>query len=403
MKKFPLRNPEAFLPRSGTDLNKWAVIACDQFTSQRDYWTNLENYVEKSPSTLNVIYPEVYLSEDMDERILNINKNMDNYKTLLEGVGEAYILIERTLNNKKVRLGLIGAVDVEAYDFRPTKPMIRATEQTILDRIPPRERIRKNALFELSHIMLLFDGKIADVTKDLQNMKDDFEVLYDFPLNMNGGHLKGYKINDTKLVEDKFKAFIENEENPLLFIVGDGNHSLATAKSHWNHIKVNLTAEERENHPARFALVEIVNIYDEGLDFEGIHRVLYDHDENFIKDLEKLLPKETKTWIYKKEFGKKDFYIPNDFAKAYEIIEGYIDEYLVKNKNAVVDYIHGDADLIEVLDKNPNAIGIRMPTISREQMFEIIKMNKVLPRKSFSMGEAVDKRYYLETKIIKLI
>lgn len=401
MQKFPLRNPEVFLPDKSIDLNKWAVIACDQFTSQKDYWVKLEAYVNDNPSTLNVIYPEVYLNENMDKRITRINQNMEDYKNLLEGVGDAYILLERTLNNKKVRLGLIGAVDVEAYDFKLTKPLIRATEQTIIERIPPREKIRTNALFELSHIMLLFDGKIKNITKDLQNMKADFEVLYDFPLNMNGGHLRGYKISDTKLVEDKFKELITTDKDPLLFIVGDGNHSLATAKSHWDHIKVNLTEKEKENHPARFALVEIVNIYDEGLDFEGIHRVVYNHDENFLKDLEKLLPQEEETWVYKKAFGKKAFYIPKNRALAYEIIEGYIDEYILKHKNAIVDYIHGDDDLIEVLDKNPDAIGIRMPTISREQMFEIIQANKVLPRKSFSMGEAIDKRYYLETKMIK--
>jgi uncharacterized protein (DUF1015 family) len=403
-KGYPIVCPEIYLPKKEVDLTKWAVVACDQFTSKPSYWRNLKDQIGDAPSTLNLILPEVYLEDQMDDRIQKINQTMCDYhsKGILEKLEDSLILIERTTEKSQRRLGLMVAVDLEAYDYEEgTKPLIRTTEKTIIERIPPRVKIRKDAPLELSHVMLLVDDDRKRIIENLYHKRNEFPLLYDFELNMKGGHIKGYQIKDVDGVIGEFLSLIEGEEDPVLFIAGDGNHSLATAKAHWENLKHTLSEEELINHPAQYALVEIVNIYDKGLDFEGIHRMMFPVDEKFYDELQKSITAEKETWVYMQGIGKKVLYIPENDAVAYEEIQAFLDDYRINHPHVKIDYIHGDDDLIEASETHPNGFGIKMPTIERKEMFNYIKTGKVLPRKSFSMGCATAKRYYLESRIIK--
>ncbi len=402
-KNHPIKVPNVLLPKAGINLNKWAVIACDQYTSQPAYWNELKDYVEGSPSTYQLILPEVYLESITPTMINKINTNMKDYldKGLLKPVGEAMILVERIMKDQTKRLGLMITVDLEAYDYKEgSKPLIRTTEKTIIERIPPRVQIREKALFELSHVMLLVDDVKRSIIEQLYKTRSQYPVLYDFPLNMDGGHIKAYKITDCDPVLAKFNDLIKGQRDPMMFVAGDGNHSLATAKAHWVELKKNLTDSEIKDHPARFSLVEVVNIYDEGLHFEGIHRVIFNAKQDFLVGLFHAVDREVETWIYEKQAGESKFFIPGNSALAYEQIQHYIDTYMDKNPETTIDYIHGEKDLREICDKNPNSIGIKMPCIQREALFPYIKKGKVLPRKSFSMGSADSKRYYLECNLI---
>jgi uncharacterized protein (DUF1015 family) len=218
---------------------------------------------------------------------------------------------------------------------------------------------------------------------------------------MKGGHIKGYQIKDVDDVINQFMSLIEGESDPVLFIAGDGNHSLATAKAHWENLKHTLTPEELKDHPAQYALVEIVNIYDPGLEFEGIHRVLFPVYDQFFQTLQASITPDKETCVYIQGIGKKTLMIPENDAVAYEQIQAFLDDYLKKHQHVKIDYIHGDDDLIEISETHKHAFGIKMPTIERKDMFNYIKTGKVLPRKSFSMGCATAKRYYLESRMIK--
>lgn len=402
-KKQTIGIPNLLLPKKTVDYSKWAVVACDQFTSQPHYWKELASYIGDAPSANNIILPEVYLETMNEDMIHSINRNMIQYINdgILEDIGPTLLLIERTTSLSNKRIGLMLTIDLEDYDYKEgTKPLIRTTEKTIISRIPPREKIRENAPLELSHIMLLMDDNKLNIIEKLYEKRSSFEKLYDFPLNMLGGHLRGYKVSQESEVIESFYQLIDDPENPILFVAGDGNHSLATAKSHWEHLKKTLKKEELDNHPARYALVEIVNIYDQGLHFEGIHRVLFNVSNSFLNDLFHIVDKEEETWVYTKENGKTPFYIPKSTAEAYEQIQTFIDKYIQTHPEVSIDYIHGDQELIEVCDQHINSIGICMPRLQKEDLFPFIKIGKILPRKSFSMGEATSKRYYLESRYI---
>lgn len=400
----PIHVPEIFLPIPSINFNKWSVVACDQFTSQPLYWEELKEYVTGSPSTYHLIYPEVYLENMKDSAIDLINHTMLDYveNNYFKSIGHTFVLVERTTILNKIRLGLIISVDLETYNYEEgSKPLIRTTEKTIIERIPPRVRIRKNALFELSHVMLLVDDPKKEIIESLYKKKDELEIVYDFELNMHGGHIRGYKIDDVESIMYQFYDLIKDDEEPVLFVVGDGNHSLATAKAHWEELKLTLSEEEKEVHPARYSMVEVVNIYDQGLSFEGIHRILFNVEDDFLIGLFHAVDKEEETWIYKNDTEKVPFYIPNNAPLAYEQIQTYIDDYMSKHPKVTIDYIHGDDELIEICKKHPHSIGIKMPCIQRDALFPFIKLGKVLPRKSFSMGCATAKRYYLEVHYIK--
>lgn len=395
--------PHILLPRLGIDLHKFAVIACDQFTSQVSYWQQLEKLVGDNPSSLRLIFPEAYLPiVDHSAYIDKINRNIDSYlhEGILSDIGEGFILVERTTPYHQRRLGLMIAIDLEAYSYdKGTHAPIRASEATIVDRIPPRLKIRENAAIELPHVLVLFDDPSKSLMKSIYEQKDRYPLVYDFDLNQNGGHLKGYFIAKTDAIIASFEKLMDKSN--LMFIVGDGNHSLATAKAHWDKIKGGLNQEKLKSHPARYSLVEAMNIYDEGLEFEAIHRVIINPDHDFIEGLKRVQGVIGEGFFYSKEYGKRPLMLPKNSPQAYREIQDYIDSYLLSHKGAAVDYIHGVTDLIKVADEHPGSVALAMPSLTKEDIFAYLAKGEVLPRKCFSMGHAAEKRYYLESKLIK--
>lgn len=393
-----------YLPNKKVNMSKYAVIACDQYTSNLEYWDSLKEYVKDEVSTFHMIYPEAYLeTTDKPSYINNINKNINRYlaNNDLVDIGECFILTERVTSYGVKRLGLILSIDLEDYSFvKGTKSLIRASEATIVERIPPRLQIRKDAPIELPHILLLFDDKDRNIVEPLYRNRDSLEKLYDFELNKDGGHIRGYKITNTYDVISKFDELYKKNNNGLLFIVGDGNHSLATAKAHWDLIKENLSIEERETHPARFALVEANNLYDEGINFEPIHRVLFNADDNFLNELRKVTDGDFVSFTYSKSRGKEELRMNKSAPQAYKTIQEFLDKYLKEHKEVKIDFIHDEEELLSICDKNDKAIAIAMPALTKDDLFDYIASDLVLPRKSFSMGHANEKRYYLEAKKI---
>lgn len=384
------------------DFRKWSVVACDQYTSQPEYWERAAEFVGGAPSTLNLVYPEAFLSEG-DARIDKINRTMRSYlkNGLFKEYKDCFIYVERTLSGGRVRKGIVGAIDLDEYDFnKGSKSRIRATEGTVLERIPPRVKIRQDAPLELPHVLLLADDKDCTLIEGAQKG----EKLYDFELMENGGHLAGYLVQGEsadKLLE-RIEKFAANSADGLVFAVGDGNHSLATAKTCWENIKQNLTEEEKKVHPARFCLVEIENIHDEVLEFEPIHRVVFGVDEkSFLENLcEKLKCSEKNDGgqhiVAVKNGEKTDYYIGNPTSPlAVGTLQKYLDDI-----HAQVDYIHG-ADVVEELSKNEGSIGFLLPKPEKSALFETVIKDGALPRKTFSMGEANEKRFYMEAKKIK--
>ena len=400
-----IKAPHILLPKKGVDMNAWAVIACDQFTSNMEYWDDVEKLVGDKPSTLRMMFPEAYLGKVDDVAFIsNVNKTIQSYLDthILEDQGECFILVDRKTSVVDRRLGLVISIDLEDYTYeKGVKSLIRASEATIVERIPPRLKIRENAPVELPHILFLFDDKKRQIIEKLWENRGYFEKVYDFELNKDGGHITGYKITNTKPVIEQFENLLKENNNGLLFIVGDGNHSLATAKAHWDKIKVNLSEEERKTHPARYALVEALNIYDEGLIFEPIHRVIFNAGEEFLPGLRKALNGEYVSCSYSKEKGKEKLMMPKVGPEAYEIVQKYVDGYLKEHKDASVDYIHDEDEVINIANKNPGSVGVIMPALTKGDIFDYIAKDKVLPRKAFSMGHATEKRYYLESQRIK--
>ncbi len=395
-----LLNKADILVPKNADLNKWSVVACDQYTSEKDYWDRVTENVGESPSTLKLVYPEAYLSEG-DKRIEKINAEMKKY--LEEGVfselKSCLIYTERTLSGGRIRKGIIGAVDLEEYDFsKGSKSRIRATEGTVAERIPPRVKIRENAPLELPHVIILInDDKEAIIPKNPTGKK-----LYDFELMENGGHLSGYLLSDedSDLILKKIDEYAKEAKDNLAFAVGDGNHSLATAKTCWENIKKGLSDEEKKNHPARYCLAEIENIYDEALEFEPIHRVLFDVEpEEVISELKKFYKDggekgHKMTFVY----GDTECEISVD-KEASKLAVGAIQRF-IDEKGYEVDYIHGE-DTVYELSKPEKRLGIILPKPSKSDLFETVINDGALPRKTFSMGEANEKRFYFEAKKIQ--
>lgn len=395
--------PHILLPRKGTDMSAYAVIACDQFTSQVEYWNDLKDMIGDKLSTFHMIYPEAYLeSTNQSEYIQKINQTINSYlkDNLLVDMGECFVLVERVTAYGVRRLGLVISIDLEEYSYERGVPCsIKASEATIVERIPPRLKIRKDAPIELPHTLLLFDDKEKSNIEQLYAMRKELDLLYDFELNQNGGHIRGYLVKDTDSVIQKFNDIYKKNNNGLMFIVGDGNHSLATAKAHWENIKKNLSKEEQENHPARFALVEANNVYDDGIIFEPIHRILFNAGD-FQKELDALDGNGQLAYAYSKKEGKKAIKTTKSAAETYQIIQKLIDENLKKHPEMKVDFIHDESSVLEIADKNPDSLAIVMPALGKSDIFEFVAKDMVLPRKSFSMGHASEKRYYLEAKKI---
>ena len=397
--------PHILLPKPGTDMSLYAVIACDQFTSQIEYWNELKSGIGDKLSTFHMIYPEAYLENtNQEEYIKNINNNINRYlkDNQLVDMGECFILVERVTDYGVKRLGLVLSIDLEEYSYKRGVPCsIKASEATIEERIPPRLKIRKDAAIELPHTLLLFDDKERTIIEHLYAHRENLKCVYDFDLNQRGGHIKGYLVKNTKQVIDQFNKLYEKNNNGLMFVVGDGNHSLATAKAHWENVKHSLSEEERQNHPARFALVEANNIYDEGIIFEPIHRVLFNCPDDFVDGLVNVCDGPEKgCYVYSKKLGKKPLKTPKNAAETYQIVQKYIDEYLKNHPETKVDFIHDESSLIDIAKKNDDSVAIVMPALGKSDIFEFVSKDMVLPRKSFSMGHASEKRYYLEAKKI---
>lgn len=407
--KVSLFPTDLLLPKD-IDMSKWSVVACDQYTSQPEYWEDVKNIISDSASTFNLVLPEIYLNGDnVDEKIKRINDNMQKYVD--EGVFEeckaSLLYIERTLNNGKMRKGIVGAIDLENYKFEPgNNAMIRATEGTVLERIPPRVKVRENACLELPHVMLLIDD--ADDIVFGSIVSDNLEKVYDFDLMKDSGHLRGWKIDNCEIIADKLiELYDKNYEhnNTMLYAVGDGNHSLATAKACWENIKK--SGADVENHPARYALVEIENIHDNALDFEPIHRILFNCDaDNLLKELDEYcgiteVENKNAQQISSVVRGKvTKLYIKNSTSNlAVGTLQNFLDKYIESN-NCTIDYIHGD-DVVVKLSEQENSIGFLLPSMEKSDLFKTIITDGILPRKTFSMGEACDKRFYVEARKIK--
>ena len=427
LSKFGLHSADILLPKKGIDLEKWAVVACDQYTSQPEYWEKLDSEVGSDPSCLRIIYPEVYLeSGDKNKIIDDINSTMRNYinQGIFEEYKDSFILVERTTESG-TRYGLMAALDLDCYDYsKDSRTLIRATEGTILSRIPPRKEIRKNAELEIPHIMVLISDKHRAIIEKLKDKKDKLEKIYDTDLNMDGGHIIGYLVNkaeDKKIIEDGFACLYDelDKSNPLLFAMGDGNHSLATAKSCWEDLKQGLSEEERQNNPARFALVELENIFDEGLMFEPIHRVFFSLSrDSFDTLLKKTCSGFTITKLSSKDEihdainqpGQHFALIDKDGIHAYTVEGGekaiaagtlqLIIDNMLDEKLGEVDYIHGEDVTIDLGSKDGN-IGIILPDISKDTFFSDMLKDGAYPRKTFSIGHANEKRYYMEARKIK--
>lgn len=391
-----IKIPQILLPKDA-DMRLWSVNACDQFTSDKKYWEELDGLVGANPSALRLIFPEIYLKDNPEKRIADINAKMREYLGggVFKTVEGGFILVERTTQSG-TRTGIVLAIDLEDYDFKAgSKALIRSTEATILERIPPRVKIRENAPLELPHIMLLYDDPANAVLGAVKRG----EKLYDFEMNMGGGHVVGTFVKNAEEVTDAFYALADGDKygngEKLLFAVGDGNHSLATAKTCWENIKKTLSPEEAENHPARFALVEAVNIYDPALTFEPIHRLVKtDAAEKFVRG-------------YKPKGGKKAYIavdgkvteapFSDDVPQGIRELDGYISEFLKEN-GGEVDYIHGEEELKKF---SAQGVGVILPAIEKSDFFHLIVTGGNLPRKTFSMGEGNEKRYYIEAKLIK--
>jgi hypothetical protein len=428
--------PEIYLPAPGIDYASWAVVACDQYSSEREYWEEVAQSVGAKPSTLNLIFPECYLEdEDKADRVRRIRAAMDEYlrRDVLARQEPGFILVERhTPFEKSSRKGLVMAVDLEAYQYgKGVTSKIRPTEGTIVERLPPRMDIRRGAALELPHIMLLIDDPERSVIEPLYAKASSLPKAYDFELMKGAGHIRGYKLSDEgslsaiaaaleKLADEKaYKAKYGNDK-PLLFAVGDGNHSLATAKAIWEETKqAQAGSPDIMSHPARYALVELVNIYDEGLPFHPIHRVLFKADGKAL--LAELAaagasfepmpfaaaigatdgyegPEHRYAYVSAQESGLIRFASPK--AKlATGTIQELLDAHLQKHAGCVIDYIHG-TDSLEALARKPGNLGLYLPPIDKGSFFGTIVRDGVMPRKTFSMGEAPEKRFYIESRKI---
>ncbi len=426
--------PKVMLPPKGTDFSKWAVVACDQFTSQPEYWQQARAYIGDAPSTLDLILPEAYLGNpDEPERIARIRKKMREYLDagILRELPEGFVLVRRSAAGN-TRTGLVLALDLDCYDYnKGSTTLIRATEGTIVSRIPPRLRIRSGAPVELPHILVLIDDPFRTVIEPLLAKADALQTLYDTDLMLGGGHITGWFVDDPKDIQgvlDALAALTDPESfqkqygdhAPLLFAMGDGNHSFATAKANWEQIKATLSEEEQAVHPARYALVEIENVHDTGIVFEPIHRVVFglggiEGIEALVRTMQAQNGNATVTYGAEANAsgGKTHvipFYTGDRFGAitvqtpvhqlAVGTLQNAIDALLNEHPDAEVDYIHG-ADVVRELSEKTDAMGFLLPAMQKSELFPTVVFDGALPRKTFSMGEANEKRYYLECRKIE--
>lgn len=428
--------PEVLLPKKGVDLHKWAVIAVDQFTSQPEYWEQVEAIIGDAPSTFHITLPEIYLEQPGEaEHIQSIQKTMREYLDagILEP-REGLIYVERTAAGK-TRKGLVMCLDLEHYDYtKGSTSLIRATEGTIVDRLPPRMKIRTGAPLELPHILVLIDDPQKTVIEPVGAASGKLEKLYDIDLMLDSGHLVGYAVNDSALEAGVIEALrglakpevfaakygVDSDKPVLLFAMGDGNHSLATAKAVWERMK----PEVGMHHPARYALIELENVHDEGLEFEPIHRVLFGLKTDIYAALESAFradysytPVENAEEMTRrvnagdparqlmgfvgggKGFGVVAIANPSTNLSV-GTIQTFVDPFLKSGNAEKIDYVHG-ADVTVRLGQQPGNVGIYVPGMQKDDLFKTVILDGALPRKTFSMGEAREKRFYVEARKIQ--
>ncbi len=405
---------------SRVDGLKWATVACDQYTSEPEYWEEAGRLVGDAPSTLRLMLPEAYLDKSESE-IPKINDKMRKY--LSEGVLQAHpdsmIYLERTQSDGKIRRGLVGAVDLEDYDFhKGSTSLTRATEGTVLERIPPRVEIRRDACLELPHIMVLIDDPCDTVIGNIAKSKDKYEVAYDFELMGGGGHVKAYFVDKDsfdgvnsalgELASDGISKERYGVDAPsLLFAIGDGNHSLATAKTLYEEIKREIGEDAAREHPARYALCELVNLHDSALEFEPIYRVVFGVEpESFYEDLARYTS-SLKGTAARQEIdvvwadGERSITVESPCEQlAVGTVQSFLDGYVKLHPEAEVDYIHG-VDSTKTLAQRENAVGILFDGMGKDMLYKTVICDGALPRKTFSMGHAADKRFYIECRKIK--
>ncbi len=381
------------LPKS--NFRKWAVVACDQYTSEPEYWKSVEEFVGDEPSALNIILPEVYLQKDNSVRIAGINAKMNEYieKDVFNKVNDTFIYVEREVTGGKIRKGIVGLIKLSDYSYeKGAKTLVRATEATVLERIPPRVEIRKDAALELPHVMLLIDDRENTVIEPLSSKTDKFNRVYDFDLMQKSGHIKGYAVDKATVlqIQNALSNLVDKSDDKFLFAVGDGNHSLATAKE----------------CKSEYAMVEIVNIHDYSLEFEPIYRVLFGvNPEQLLNDFVTQHGGEYSgndaqkfTCVY--GGNERVISVKPTGKLAVATLQTWLDKYLADKAQVKIDYIHGE-DVVYSLSKQPDTLGLIFEGMQKSELFDAIKQDGSLPRKTFSMGNACDKRFYIEARVNK--
>lgn len=419
---------DILLPAAGVPLDPWACIAVDQFTSQPEYWQRAEHLADGKPSTLHIVLPEAYLGTPQEaERLESIRRTMEEYrKTVLTRKVHGYVYVERTQMDGTVRQGLVGAVDLDAYDYaKGSKPAIRPSESTVVERIPPRLKVRRGATLETPHVMMLADDADCTLIEPIGLIKNQLPPLYDGELMLGGGHLRGWAVEDPALIAgiDAALAALADPaafarrwpaakgQQPMVLAVGDGNHSLATAKAYWEELKPTLSEEQRRTHPARWCLAEVCNVHSPAIEIEPIHRVVFGVDA---KELYAALDawdqqQGSSTTMSDQRLRLADAHGESAVALANPpapltvgSVEAFLADFLPAHPGVTVDYIHGESTALALAsDPAKPATAILLPDFAKADLFKGVVLGGVLPRKTFSMGHAEEKRYYIECRRIK--
>ncbi|MDR2266106.1 MAG: DUF1015 domain-containing protein [Christensenellaceae bacterium] len=397
----------ALIPHN-VDLSKWAVVACDQFSAEPKYWQQLANYIGDAPSTLGLVYPEAYLGRTPAQDAINsIIHTMNTYEqqNMFSAPLEA-VLVERQ-TSFGVRAGIVIAADLDCYNWEHTHAPIRATEETMLDRLAIRVDIRKRAIFETPHTLLLIDDVDRHIIEPIYHNRSQLTKLYDFNLNMSGGRITGYRLDDISDLIAKIESLASRDlqiskygvDTGLVLAVGDGNHSMAAAKVYWDSIRQSLSEKERANHPSRYFLAEIVNIYGDGMEFQPIHRMVFGAGSDFITGLKSELSGDGIARILTHD-GDISISVPAIQSEAISQIQKYLEKATMLNPNMRIEYVHNEDHLRSVLAAN-EGVAISMPHFPKNELFSYVANNGCLPKKAFSIGEPESKRYYLECRRIR--
>ena len=421
---------QILLPDAGIPLEQWACVACDQFTSEPEYWAKAEALAAGVPSALHLVLPEAYLETETAEqrarRIQSIQTEMARYRAqVLTRAVTGYVYVERTERSGRIRQGLVGVVDLEAYSYeKGALPMIRPSESTVVERIPPRMAVRTGAQLELPHVMMLADDAACTLVEPIGAAKDRLPKLYEGELMLDGGHIAGWAVEDPALIAqiDAAVAALQSQAAfdakypaaaggaPLALAVGDGNHSLATAKACWQQLKATLPAEAQATHPARYCLAEVCNVHSDAIEIEPIHRVIFGAQPTAVRAaladycaanglaLGAGDGEQSFAFVTAAETEPLHFAAPNH-PLTVGTVDGFVFDFLAKNPTAKVDYIHGEGS-VAALCRDKGGVGLLMPPFNKSDIFKGVVLGGVLPRKTFSMGHAEEKRYYLEARVI---